>query len=143
VALFGLLALVVGLFVILTGCLGLCAAKFKKCCFTMPFMIFTIIMTIVVFVVFLIGYIASSQGDTLRGIVCDKPEDGSNFKGDYESLTEYMKEIYGPTVNKFMCTPSCPCDIANKDVWAEVAEADMLKDGRNRVFSWSDLTADQ
>jgi hypothetical protein len=55
VALFGILAIIAGLFSFLTGILGLCAAKYKKCCFTMPFMIFSIIMALVMLIVAVLG----------------------------------------------------------------------------------------
>jgi len=60
-ALFGILAIVVGLFVMLTGLLGICAAKFKKCCFTMPFFIFCLIMTVLMLVVTLIGFMVQDK----------------------------------------------------------------------------------
>lgn len=59
-ALFGLLAILAGLFSMLTGVLGVLAAKYKKCCFTLPFMIFAIIMCIFMLVVALIGLIGQS-----------------------------------------------------------------------------------
>merc|ERR1719453_769009 len=60
-ALFGMLAILAGLFSVVTGILGLLAAKFKKCCFTLPFMIFAIIMCIIMLVVTLLALVGQGE----------------------------------------------------------------------------------
>lgn len=40
-----------------------------------------------------------------------------------------------------MCTPLCPCDIADKPTWAGVANDVLRADGKNRVQLYEDLTA--
>ena len=55
VALFGLLAIVAGAFALITGSLGLCAAKYKNCCFTVPFMILTLTITVFMLAVALVA----------------------------------------------------------------------------------------
>jgi len=56
-ALFGILAILAGLFSMVTGILGVLAAKYKKCCFTLPFMIFGVIMSIAMLIVALLALI--------------------------------------------------------------------------------------
>jgi small basic protein len=60
-ALFGMLAILAGLFSVVTGILGLLAAKFKKCCFTLPFMIFAVIMCIIMLIVTLLALIGQGE----------------------------------------------------------------------------------
>lgn len=65
-ALFGMLAIIVGIFVTLVGLLGLCAAKWKKCCFTMPFCVFSFILMIVMAVVAVIGIALAGARDKIQ-----------------------------------------------------------------------------
>lgn len=51
-----------------------------------------------------------------------------------------MKDVYGPSVNKWMCTPACPCDDKHKATWEKYENQDLKDDGRNRVKSFADLT---
>lgn len=122
VALFGLLAMLVGLFVFLTGLLGVCAAKYKKCCFTMPFMIFSIIMCVVMLIVAIIGIVGSSADVNLREAMCEGKQGDQQING-YPNLKAYMTDVYGGTVNKYMCSPVCPCDDAHKAVWTALTSA--------------------
>jgi len=114
--LFGVLAILAGLFSVVTGLLGLLAAKFKKCCFTLPFMIFAVIMSIVMLIVTLIALIGQSSDDLVTDIFCmgkDQPPivvDGES----YANLKEFMMQNYGGSVDKYMCTPLCPCDQTHK-----------------------------
>lgn len=50
-ALFGILAILVGLFTIVTGVLGALTAKCKNACFAIPFAIFSLVLCIAMLVV--------------------------------------------------------------------------------------------
>lgn len=52
-----------------------------------------------------------------------------------------MKEVYGLTVNKYMCSPLCPCDTADQAAWATVTKAQLYDNSRNRVATYAELTA--
>lgn len=84
-ALFGMLAILAGLFSVVTGILGLLAAKFKKCCFTLPFMIFAVVMCIIMLVVTLLALIGQGETKLVRDIFCqgkDQPPiqvDGKSY----------------------------------------------------------------
>jgi len=75
-ALFGLVAILAGIFVFFTGLLGLAAAHFKKCCFTMPFSIFALILSLLMLVAALLGLMAQDEA-SLRKTICEKPEPGA------------------------------------------------------------------
>jgi len=52
-----------------------------------------------------------------------------------------MTDVYGGTVNKYMCSPVCPCDDAHKAVWSALSAAETKDGGKNRVQTYDDLTA--
>lgn len=52
-----------------------------------------------------------------------------------------MTDVYGGTVNKFMCTPACPCDDKHKATWSALTAAQTKDAGKNRVQTYADLTA--
>lgn len=107
-ALFGILAILAGAFTAITGLLGLLTAKFKKCCFTLPFMIFSAIICILMLVVSVIA-LAGQNTEEIKAELCFN-KSGKNEKiNGYEHLSAYSKSIYGPMINKVMCTPTCPC----------------------------------
>lgn len=70
-ALFGVLAILAGLFSMVTGILGVLAAKYKKCCFTFPFMIFAVIMSIFMLIVAMIAFIGQGAKTEVRAAFCD------------------------------------------------------------------------
>jgi len=117
-ALFGMLAIVVGIFTFVVGLLGLCAAKWKKCCFTMPFCIFSFILFIVMLVVAFIGILLSSRKDELYASTCASPVTGKHSGDSYATFTDYMKSVYDPAVNDVMCTAICPCVDTHKSLFA-------------------------
>lgn len=89
-AVVGTAALVAGIFTLLTGCLGLAAAHFKKCCFTMPFMIFAFIMSIFMLAVALIGFYAQNP-ENAEALICDAKDDVASMDfGDFDGLGTYM-----------------------------------------------------
>lgn len=47
-----------------------------------------------------------------------------------------MKDVYGSTVNRYMCSPMCPCDQTHYDVWKVLT---INKAEQGRVQKWGDL----
>jgi len=90
-AVFGILAILAGLFSVVTGLFGLLAAKFKKCCFTMPFMILTVIMSILMLIVALLAIVGQGQQDTVFDYMCKgEGQPAMNVEGEsYANLQEY------------------------------------------------------
>ena len=110
VALFGILAIIAGLFSVVTGLFGIAAAKFKKCCFTLPFMIFAIVMCIVMLVVSLLALVGQADPSVVRKEFCDGNSEIDVDGTKYKNLNEFMLKNYGGAVDQFMCTGFCPCD---------------------------------
>jgi len=42
-----------------------------------------------------------------------------------------------------MCTPVCPCNQEFKETWEKIEAETLLKNGRNRVFAYDDLSPEQ
>lgn len=105
-ALFGIIATLAGLFSIVTAILGCLAAKYKKCCFTLPFMIAAIIVSLVMLIVAAAILAARADTESYRKVFCS-PDEVEDIKiGDtkYPSLEDYMMEMYGGSVDRYMCT---------------------------------------
>lgn len=112
-AFFGLIAILAGLFTVVTGILGMLAAKCKKWCFTLPFAIFATVLTLVMLVVAIIFLASQGATTTVRDAFCN-PNSVEQIQvagKDYPNLTEYMKKMYGGSVDRYMCTGLCPCDV--------------------------------
>jgi len=125
-ALFGVLAILVGLFTVVTGLLGLLAAKFKKCCFTLPFMIFTIVLSIAMLIVALLAIIGQGATEQVTDIFCkgEGHDTAIQVNGEsYANLSEYMMKMYGGSIDRYMCTPACPCDPAHKALYQKATES--------------------
>jgi hypothetical protein len=72
-ALFGTLVLIAGLFSIVTGLLGLAAAKYKKYCFTFPFALFAMIMSVFMLIVALLGMLGAAASAAVETSFCNTP----------------------------------------------------------------------
>jgi ABC-type transport system involved in multi-copper enzyme maturation permease subunit len=94
----GFLLLFAGLFTMVTGCLGFCAGKWKKCIFTFPFMIFSFIIMILCLIGGAVSFASTEQVKTARDDLCKEK------MGDYSSITEYAAEVYLEAVDKVMCS---------------------------------------
>jgi len=128
-ALFGLLAILAGLFSMLTGVLGVLAAKYKKCCFTLPFMIFAVVMCIFMLIVAMIAFIGQGATTQVRDAFCNGGDSlvvGNKF---YDGLTGYMLKMYGGTMDRYMCTPQCPCHDGVKELYKSATLAEPSKLG--------------
>lgn len=62
-----------------------------------------------------------SQGntDTVTKSFCEPDTvDAIKVEGaEYPNLKDYMKKVYGASVDKFMCTDLCPCDETHKELF--------------------------
>jgi len=59
-AIFGLLAIIVGLLCLVTGIFGSLAGHYKLICFTLPFQIFVIIVSILMLAVAMVGFLMTT-----------------------------------------------------------------------------------
>jgi ABC-type transport system involved in multi-copper enzyme maturation permease subunit len=94
----GFLLLFSGVFTMVTGCLGFCAGKWKKCIFTFPFMIFAFIIMILALIGGAVSFANDEQIKTARDDICKEKI------GDYESINIYAQQVYSEAVDKVMCT---------------------------------------
>merc|ERR1712151_1267833 len=90
-ALFGILAIIVGIFVVVTGIFGALAGYYKMPCFTLPFQIFVIIVSICMLIIAGLALAGAGAKDELTKSIC-KNEGGDPITvgGEvYASLEEF------------------------------------------------------
>lgn len=108
-ALFGLLVVLVGLFTVVTGVFGVLTAKCKNACFAVPFFLFTLVLCIAMLVVAFLGLVVSGASDDVRKNFCQGNESMNVGGVTYPDLESYMKQMYGGSIDRYMCTGWCPC----------------------------------
>ena len=69
-ALASVLAIAAGLFTMITGGMGLLAARCKTCVFTMPFMILACIVAFLMLIAAIVCLAASQAGDSVKNAIC-------------------------------------------------------------------------
>lgn len=109
-ALFGVACILLGLFTVVTGVLGALTSKCKNVCFAMPFSIFATVLSVAMIVVAFVGLVGQNDSakDTVRKEFCE----GGNFSvggKSFTNLNNYMIDMYGSSVDRYMCTKWCPC----------------------------------
>lgn len=124
-----------GVFVILTGVLGILTGKCMKPCFTLPFMILSGIIGLILVVVGAISLIVLSDKVELKKTFCDTK---SEYLGG-KSIGEIFPDQYNALVDSWMCTPQeigsikgCPCPASSTEVWTAVEESSYTPHGRTK-----------
>lgn len=76
IALFGVGCILVGLFTVVTGVLGIMTSKCKNVCFAMPFSIFATVLSIAMVVTAFLGIVGQNDSakDTVRKEFCESDE---------------------------------------------------------------------
>lgn len=114
----GIVILIGGAVVLLTGICGCLAAKKKTFVFTLPFMICTGLMAIMLLVVAFFA-LGNTAADKITDEVCKKWEETQQHTD--------MWKLYSDNFGKVMCTQVCPCDAAVVNTLKEDKYKDMIK----------------
>jgi ABC-type transport system involved in multi-copper enzyme maturation permease subunit len=116
----GIGILVLGAIALLTGLCGFATCKCKKPCFTIPFILLTLVIGVIVLIIGLL-ILGAAKGlvDDAQAKLCDAV-----------SVSEGGKEVsykYNQAVQNFVCSQTCPCPTgANGEIekmWTTMDEA--------------------
>lgn len=105
--------LILGAVAILVGLLGCATCKCKKPCFTIPFIILTLVAGLVLLILGLVLLGAANQ-------LVDKAQDGVCKIS--ENSNANIAENYNKAVEVYVCSEICPCDEKNKELWSKIDE---------------------
>lgn len=112
---FGTGVLILGAIAILVGLLGCATCKCKKACFTIPFVILTLIIGLVLLIIGVV--LMGAAGDFIdkaQKRICEVTASSNNA----------LAENYNNAVEIFVCSKACPCPQgeggATKTLWSNV-----------------------
>ena len=110
-----------GILCIITGVLGLLTGKFKKAIFTIPFLV----MSFLIFILLVVAGGIMAGGEEAITEIVDKAC-AAKPQGFDQSTKELFESQLSTLVDAQMCTDVCPCDEAAEATWNSVSSSDLV-----------------
>lgn len=121
---FGYLAIVAGIFLIGTSVLGCMTGKFKKPCFTLPFIIATGVICLVLFVFGAVALAGRGDLNKIKNEACKT------------AGADDLKQQYMDTIDRYTCSTECPCPAGDgdsiKNLWDSYSNDKFRKSNRKK-----------
>jgi len=135
----GLIQLVVGAVILLTGILGVFTAACRNtginCLFAIPFCLMSLICMITLLILAFIASGAEGMIIQAKDEACASPLDGG------ETMESMIKTQYTKLVDRNMCSPFCDCPLDTETTWTSIPEKTLREYGR--IASWDQATEEE